>query len=63
EGRIGPTAQNCSGQWSEAALPLRQSLTRTGNHSVATRGIGKFTPFLGCTPIYETPAATNRDMV
>ncbi len=49
EGRIGPTAQNCSGQWSEEALHLLQGRKRTGHGFVATRGTGKITPILGCT--------------
>ena len=41
EGRIGPTAQNCSSQWSVVSGQRRRL--------AAVRGVGKFTPFLGCT--------------
>ena len=40
---------NCSGQWSETAHLLPQSIGRTGHASVAIRGMGKFVAILGCT--------------
>ena len=46
-----------SGQWSEEALHILQGCKRTGHSFVATRGTGKFTPILGCTP-RKTPFST-----
>ncbi|MDE0464702.1 MAG: hypothetical protein OXH93_19950, partial [Caldilineaceae bacterium] len=51
EGRIGPTARNCSGQWSEAALPLAQIETRTGPGQGSARGLREFAPILGCAQL------------
>ena len=52
EGRIGPTARNCSGQWSVVGDPLRLPETGTGPDRglVAPSGIREFGPILVCTP-------------
>ena len=47
EGRLGPTAQNYSGQWTEKGLTLTRSLSRDGWGSAATWGMGKFTTDCG----------------
>ena len=42
EGRIGPTAQNCSGQWSVAALILAETRMGTDHGLGGSRGIREF---------------------
>ena len=64
EGRIGPTAQLqwsvVSGQWSERALRLAKAGAGTNCGLGATRRVGKFAPFLGCTRLEGVIDKTGR---
>ena len=58
EGRLGPTAQDCSGQWSvvsgqwsETVFPLSQSRSWNGDDPVAAREKHMLTPVLGRIPV------------
>ncbi|MXX25966.1 MAG: hypothetical protein F4Z82_11065, partial [Caldilineaceae bacterium SB0668_bin_21] len=48
-GPTRPDRPNCSSQWSETAHLLPLGFRRSGHGSVATRGMGKLAPVLGCT--------------
>ena len=48
EGRIGPTAQNCSGQWSEKTPTLPETGTGTDRGLAAIKRYARVCPHLGC---------------